>query len=207
MAYNPNEPRDEHGRWRDVHGIWRGPAGMPSGDKFVRSPFEYDKKSLSGLGTKASLSEPLTKEEINAIKDWSGMGFDGLNQDLRNPNKNSDHYKELFLPRISGLDGAMRKASLDQSVQVYRSMDGDFVKSIPINTKFRDLGFSATSELESAAKKFGWNEPVTFKIDIPKGFKAIPIRAFSHSPHQEEILINRGTKFIRTGKNELRILT
>ncbi len=116
---------------------------------------------------------------------------------------------------IKRFDSAFSKASIPKSMDVYRLVDPDFVKFIMSRDEFKDLGYSSTSTDPDIAKVIfspSAGRDNTFKIHLPEKFPAIPMPYHiimsdgidADLVHEKEVLLNRGSIFIKTGPMEFK---
>lgn len=171
MAFNPDQPRDEHGRW----------AATFSSD---RKTAEREVNELHGK----VLPAPLTEEEKKAVDSYVYGNYEAMNRGLRKEGRTSD--------KVSALDAVIAKTALPHDVVVYRGT-GDTLgrkiydqwKSGKRNIEFVDKGFVSTSAHKSVADSFSLFNRI--EIRIPKGSKALPV----YNGGEAEVILPRGSKF------------
>lgn len=205
MSYDPNQPRDDHGRWGEI-GQW---TGSPSGAK---------KMSLEGFEsfTKQSLKVPLSQEEIAALENYRSGSF-YVNDRLRGTPGHDPKYLIAADDDIAKLDNAFRKAALKEPIDVYRAIEKPFQQFMSGHDEFIDKGFLSTSIRPDVLRLF--NSELSpeerkhysvIKIAVPRGFPAIPL-----GPHalgydinwagdndfiDRETVLKRSTRLKRVGE-------
>jgi hypothetical protein len=127
-----------------------------------------------------------TKAEAAAIFKYSGGSYDPWNEALRGSfGKKSGGYP------TDALASYLSKASLPEAITVKRRVSSDFAEWLMEETQddvhiFQDFGFASTDH---------WSGKLTLKINLPKGAQAAAIGHYSDHPGENEILIQRGSKF------------
>jgi hypothetical protein len=176
-GFDPNEPRDEDGKWTDGGGGDAGAGGSVS----------------AGEPVDPSTSDKLSKPEQDAITYYQGDGFSKINDSLRKGNAPGEYAKRL--------DSAIGKFKLIQPTTVFRGVGNTLSKQLadkwrdrePGDTPiiFQDKAFVSTSTSQKVAERFSKN---TIKFILPKGHTALPITDRENSG-EAEVLIARGSKF------------
>jgi hypothetical protein len=182
LTYDPQQ-------LRDAHGMWSAQGAMENLHR-------------------QSLKRPLSDEEKQALQNYAEMGSDSINSMLRrNIPMHHSHVKDLDL--------AFAKASLVKSLDVYRVVEPDFAKFLAKQNEFKDNGFVSTSLLPNIANVltdaygnddvYSFKKENTFKIKVPEKFPAIPMHeGLAESWPEKELLLHRGSRFIKTGPMEFR---
>lgn len=161
-------------------------------------------KKKSNLDSEGFINS-LNNEEKNAVKGYTINSL-FINSFLRkNPRMEDleDNFKKELMGKTELLDKSMSKASLKEDTIAYRYFDknvGDvsFLDKLSKEDLFQDNGFcSTTIDIHRVSGR-----KIIAEIFVPKGFKAIPSWSISKYPGEEELILNRGTKFKYTGKNE-----
>lgn len=178
--YDPTQRRDAHGMW------------VRTGQNFSSISVEDARKMQSEM-------LQFNAKQSKTIRDYTGLNFKKVNAALRNPSLMS-----LFAQStISALRGVMQPTTRD--LRAFRStrIDNFGVKSIAElrdmkGKNFVDRGFTSTTidpyTFVSTTK--GSKSPhVRVYIDVPKGTSAAYVADVSHAPHEQELLLNAGTKF------------
>lgn len=178
--YDPMQHRDAHGRW------------VKTGQDFPAISIEDAEKMQSEM-------LQFNDKQSKTIRDYTGLSFKKVNAALRNPSLMS-----LFAQStINTLRGVMRPTT--QDMRVFRSTRVDnFGVTTPdelrnlVGKDFVDRGFTSTTidpyTFVSTTK--GSKSPhVRVYIDVPKGSSAAYVADVSHARHEQELLLNSGTKF------------
>ncbi len=194
MAYNPNEPRDQQGRW--------------SGS---------DNSKIESLA-KASLKGSFAPHEIAALTSYSA-GSSKINNVLRNKNVTLTND---IASTIAAMDSAFRKSFLPHEFEVYRVITQDFFDKLrfKIGVPLVDKGFLSTTlniaSTQNLVDAFNQDEtgqrPVQnyklVRLIVPKGHPAIPMTATtSIYADDKEILLKRGTRFKLLDRNNIKVLS
>ena len=171
--FDPDEPRDEEGKWTDGGGDGGGGAGPSAGTP------------------EASAS----KKETDAILFYQGYDGNEINDDLRKGD-GGEHAE-----KIQALDSLMAKTGLKQATTVYRGVKDDVARQIQAawaksgrKATFTDKGFTSTSrEEKDVGKYFGHN---VIRINLKAGQHAIDVEQFhTLNAGEHEMLLPSGTKF------------
>ena len=135
---------------------------------------------------------PVTHEEKIALKQYTGSAYESINDKLRSLQWGSDRPTT----KVAGLmhDG-IEKSRLTKDTDLYRGITN--VSSIfgPVGSKvgqeFTEHGFVSTSTQPHTA--FGGDAKLT--IHAPAGSHGMDVKSFSHYGHENEVLLQHGTKF------------
>lgn len=151
---------------------------------------------------KPLINNSLNDNDKNILKSYTNGNSEGVNYYLGTGKVLSRTNEPYIKERIKELDSVFDKSSLKSPMKVYRGIDendelDDFYRNWSVGSIQTVNGYSSTTESLDVAKQFT-NEETDFtvlEIDLPKGFKAIPISEISEFPAEKEVLLNRGTKF------------
>jgi hypothetical protein len=115
---------------------------------------------------------------------------------------------EETLKMIEWLDQALQRASLPEDMVLYRGVSPKIWVAMKSDPKFITpgkifpaKGFTSTTYDRATAWKYASekakedDEVAMIETLAPKGIPALSLEAYSYSPSDKEILINRGTKF------------
>lgn len=170
MAFNPDQPRDEHGRWQPTFSADRKTA----------------EQEVHALHAKA-LKTPLTPEEHKAVEAYVRGNYEAMNGGLRK-GRTSD--------KVTALDAVIARTELPHDIVTYRGTGRELGQKIHDQWKagkrdlvFEDKGFVSTSGHKSVADSFSLFHRM--EIRIPKGSKALPVLGGGES----EVILPRGSKF------------
>lgn len=148
-------------------------------------------------------AKKLTGMEYDALEEYTGSAYEGMNNYLRGLQKDIDpSYKE----NIILCNKALKKANLLEDTVVrrgstYTSVDGMFgVKravleknpGVLIGKVGIDKGFTSASISPKAGFKA---QGVEYRVMLPKGTNAQYIAPLSTKPEELEVLINKDTKY------------
>ena len=186
MGYDPNEARDQSGRWTS--------SGSSIG------------KILRG-----SQRAPLTNGEKQAIQTYRDIGS-AINEKLRRPDRSNNPWlnKIDFDHTVKTLDGTFNKFSLSEDIKVYRIVPESVDRMIsmkPNGTLITDRAFVSTTYDPNMIKNYlntNWDRKmIPFEIIVPKGTKA---NTWLDHDVDSEVLLARGTRFKIIGKNKLEVV-
>lgn len=157
------------------------------------APFSFDGPdsgpSITSLGQ--GISELGTSAERSAVTTYSGGAYTPINEALRYGLHEGSEHK--FAKTIDNITSWLNKASFPADAVCTRRVSAsyaNFLLSIATKgTVFTDLGFASTSRTGK------WSGNVTCQIKIPKGAKAMAIKPISQHPGEDEVLIQRGTRY------------
>ncbi|MTK11875.1 MAG: phage portal protein [Clostridiaceae bacterium] len=171
-SYNPDQPRDDKGRWT---------GGGAVSDAVAE---------ISGIGG-------ISQAEDDAIKAYTGGDYLNLNRELRGVRDHSGKYDAT----VQGLDTMLSRASLPEKTTVFRGVGSAFVAKYEGQLKkgftFEDPGFVSTSKNSAMGKKFASQSTknILMEIRLPKGANAADVSSISDAPHEGETLIHRKSSF------------
>ena len=144
----------------------------------------------------------LTDAEKEAIKDYTGSGFESLNNSLRHDWALATSQKETQ----KNLDSVIAKGVLKEDIRVYRGSSTDLVKGAStvdevlamVGEVVTDKGFTSSSITKAGSFK---SEPILYRIDVPKGKgRGAYINNGSHfKNHEYEFLLKRGGNYAIKG--------
>ncbi len=146
-------------------------------------------------------SVEMTPREVEAMQNYSGAMYKGLNERLR-AGKGASRGDAADLKEM---DKAFARASTVEPMTVYRGIGPEFAKQLKPGVSFTDGGFTSTTSSRDIAEgysTFGGSGGAVMEVRVPKGAKAISLKdtsAFggktSVAKSEEEILLNRGGKY------------
>jgi hypothetical protein len=178
-GYDPNEERDDQGKWTKTGG-------------------DGDSKGGSEGGGKATPFKP-TLAERGALMYYTGMGYSEINGVLRGEEKPNIALRLV----IKALDKALGRATLASDLTVYRgtrgALDG-LLQKIEPGTILDDRAFMSTSRLYQIAKS-SFGGPV-MEIKMRAGQNALDVSTYSLTPLEQEVLLPRGVQLRYIGKGD-----
>lgn len=179
------------------------------------------KKSASGVGKvfdssawtnslrKNNLSEmngwtrdwlnAITSDERHGVEVYTGSAYRDMNRYLRGQSSKTSYGDE-----IKQATSALKKASLPRDTIVRRGTGHNMLDDLGIGkitpenkanfigAVIQDKGFMSTSPSPSG----GFSDSIEYVIKLPKGTQAMYVDSISRHMGEEELLINRGGKFI-----------
>lgn len=142
-----------------------------------------------------------TKAEAKAITRYSGNSYDAWNKQLRGSfGKNAGSFKDdtqqfdAWLERASFPETAVVRRKVSDNYAAYLIEEAESYAEIGGHEhgqhQFEDHGYISTDN---------WSGSLTIEITIPKGARAAAVGNYSSHPHENEIVIARGSKFRVTG--------
>jgi hypothetical protein len=186
-AFNPDEPRDDHGQW----------TGGSAGD-------------FSAMMDKSLRGDPVTPAEASSVKYYCADGYKSINNALRSdarlPHGDADK------TAVSNMDQLLGRASLAQDVVATRLVPPDVYQMLSSNSGkiFMDRGYVSTSVgggafIDRNMKK-GYQ---SVDVIIPRGSRALPIGHLSNNSDEKELVIARGSSYVahrRDGRLTLEVV-
>lgn len=191
-AFDPNQPRDEDGKWTD---IGSRPGDLAHDDQgHLESSIAQAHSALAA----ASLSSPLTKGEEETIVNYTGDDYASINAALRE----MPHYRgpqdgpmsdEDIAERVQTLDEVFERVSLDKPVTVYRYVKPEVHAAFVVGGKFFDKGYVSTTMNPNMHED--WGNRIRIRMELPKGSKALPVAHLAHIATEREVLVARGQTY------------
>lgn len=159
--------------------------------------FIMEDKELYTTGNKVHnlISGDLSNEEKIALLNYTGAMFRSLNPRLRaDKNASRDDKTDLKL-----IDNAFKKSKISQTCKVFRGISGDILnelRNFKENQIFVEKAFMSTTTDKKTAWSFArGSSQGLLEIIIPTGTHVISVKNISQFKNENEILINRGSKF------------
>lgn len=137
--------------------------------------------------------EPVTHEEKTALKQYTGSAYESINDKLRAAKLSAETKPTQKVPGL--MHDGIEKSRLKQDTTLYRGIGGAGDKLFgPVGSHvgedFTEYGFVSTSVHSDSA--FGGTRLV---IHAPKGTHAMDVKSFSNFGHENEVLLQHGTRF------------
>lgn len=140
----------------------------------------------------------ITSEERYAVEVYTGSAYENMNAYLRGQISSTSYADE-----IKQATAALKKARLPEEVIVRRGSDYNMLRELGIDISeankdkmvgalVTDKGFMSTSP----AFDGGFSGDIEYVIKVPKGSQAMYVDTISQNRGEEELLINRGGKYI-----------
>lgn len=140
----------------------------------------------------------ITSEERYAVEVYTGSAYENMNAYLRGQISSTSYADE-----IKQATEALKKASLPEEVIVRRGSDYNMLRELGVDISeankdkmvgalVTDKGFMSTSP----AFDGGFSGDIEYVIKVPKGSQAMYVDTISQNRGEEELLINRGGKYI-----------
>jgi len=180
-AFNPDQPRDDSGKFAPS----AGGGGSNEGSKSIPDGgYKLDKDGNDKDGNPG----PQIAQKGEALWLYRGSGSD-INDQLR-----ADDVSE---PEVrDALDDAMNP--LDKETVVYRDF-GEM--NLEPGTEFHEKGYTST-----ASKSGTFNKGGRVKITLPKGTKVIKVGDYYEDDVENEIIVERDSQYEVISEKELRLI-
>lgn len=182
-TFDPNQPRDEDGKWTAAEG----------GD---------DELGSMALGGEDRFTTASTKK-VDALRDEMGIkpadvppeqrqALDMYTADSRTFNQYARLGPGKGTPETEHLDKLVGRFKLPRDMTVYRTIGWQRTKEIVehVGGSFSDAGFMSTTLDKSKVDKPG----TYIEIQIPKDSAAFPVGSLSNFPEEAEILFPRNSR-------------
>lgn len=194
--YDPDQPRDEAGRFGEGSGGSTGSAGH--GSTTSRHATE---DVLMRQGSK--VSGEITDSQREALAAYARNDYLKVNEQLRSGQLSDKSKKQVDL-----IDEIMSVSATDSKTTSYRGLRGKTIDDFVVGKEFSDDGFVSASTDEKIATGHA-HGGVVMVIDAGKGTRAIPMTsAVVYGDEDEsfnverELILDRGSKFNVTGKEK-----
>lgn len=136
--------------------------------------------------------------ERDGVEVYTGSAYISMNEYLRGKRTTTGYADE-----IKQATAALKKASLPEDVIVRRGSDYNMLRDLGIDISeenkdklvgaiVADKGFMSTSPSSGG----GFSGSIEYVINVPKGSQAMYVDTISRHRGEEELLINRGGKYI-----------
>lgn len=140
----------------------------------------------------------ITSEERHGVQVYTGSAYYDMNKYLRGQRSTTSYAEE-----IKQATAALKKASLPEEVIVRRGSDYNMLRELGIDISeankdkligaiVTDKGFMSTSPASGG----GFSGDIEYVIKVPQGSQAMYVDTISRHSGEEELLINRGGKYI-----------
>jgi hypothetical protein len=157
---------------------------------------------------KKTFLESLNESEKEAIREYTGYVYSGVNSYLRgNEAFGTKDVKKI----VKNIDSAMSKASIEESIEVFRGDDMRGLQGLMQDGGRRSSWYEKGKNLFSLIGKVVTNDSymstsagdvldqykrgVIYHVSVPEGAQAADISSISRQKSEREILINRGQEF------------
>ena len=204
LKYSDDQPRDEHGRFTN------GSGGVSFLDPAKMSYHERE-AMLVEMRNKWPVEKGTAEHQ--AIRDYSGPSYAGINRMLRRDEEDDLHADRILT--ASNLDFALAKApATDKDMLLYRGLGNNTATRVEKLAesdkleKFTDKGFVSTSldpaqaSINFAANRGDVGGRVVAQIEVPAGSRVGPIDGISDMTDEQEILLGRNASFTVLGSYE-----
>lgn len=169
-----------------------------------RKPFSAtDAVTGKSAHNDAQPTKKLTDKQVSAIMSYSGSMYSQINLQLRGLGSKNSYASDL----VKRLDSVMKSAKTTKDMIVYRGITSSLFSKLEVGAVLKDAGFGSTTTKQSVAKGFadsstytsnkkGENaNPVIMKVQVPKGSRALSMMKYSQYKDEEEILIDRNSRY------------
>lgn len=140
----------------------------------------------------------VTSSEKNGVQVYTGSAYRDMNRYLRGQSS-----KTSYADEIKQCTAALKKASLPDEVITRRGSDYNMLKELGINitesNKDKFIGSIVTEKgflSTSPSPHGGFSGDIEYVIRVPKGSQAMYVDTISRHQGEQELLINRGGKYI-----------
>lgn len=140
----------------------------------------------------------VTSSEKNGVQVYTGSAYRDMNRYLRGQSS-----KTSYADEIKQCTAALKKASLPDEVITRRGSDYNMLKELGINitesNKDKFIGSIVTEKgfLSTSPSPYGgFSGDIEYVIRVPKGSQAMYVDTISRHQGEQELLINRGGKYI-----------
>lgn len=183
-GYNPDQPRDEDGKWGEGGGAASADSGAAPG---------------GGAGGGPTEAQKIT------IREYVSGDAGSANVTLRSGGKLSSYEADV----VRDMDGAIeRSPAFDKETTLYRRVDEGLAdKHMKVGGEFRDKGYMSTSNSESKTEGFGQDDggrSTLIRIKAPAGTRSIePNRYLGEDDRRDEgeHILARGTRLRFTSES------
>lgn len=195
-GFDPNEKRDDGGKWSESGG-GAGAAEKPTDDPKVKGP---------NPALPDAARPTLERAEISALKYYSGGGYVGINKFVRGQ---GDHGDEHYAEQHTALQTAFAKAvPFEKPVTTYRVMQLRNLEDADLATFLASLDRSAKDG--STVSIPGYTSTTTDKAwadrlaEGPDGqdtlvefvaHKGLDVKPYSQKPEERELLLDHNSQF------------
>lgn len=156
----------------------------------------------NNLGTMESWCDDwlkvISSAERNGVEVYTGSAYIDMNKYLRGQRSTTSYAEE-----IKQATAALKKASLPEEVIVRRGSDYNMLRELGIDiseaNKDKFVGAIVTEKgflSTSPASGGGFGGDIEYVIKVPQGSQAMYVDTISRHRGEEELLINRGGKYI-----------
>ena len=140
----------------------------------------------------------ISSAERNGVEVYTGSAYVNMNEYLRGQRSSTRYADE-----IKQATAALKKASLPEEVIVRRGSDYNMLRELGVDISeankdkligaiVTDKGFMSTSPASGG----GFSGDIEYVVKVPKGSQAMYVDTISRHRGEEELLINRGGKYI-----------
>lgn len=140
----------------------------------------------------------VSSAERNGVEVYTGSAYINMNEYLRGQRTTTRYADE-----IKQATAALKKASLPEEVIVRRGSDYNMLRELGVDISeankdkligaiVTDKGFMSTSPASGG----GFSGDIEYVVKVPKGSQAMYVDTISRHRGEEELLINRGGKYI-----------
>ena len=146
----------------------------------------------------------LSKNQINALTDYSGEDFRNINNSLRGMETVTPENAQ----RINTLKQTLDNSSLPQDMTLYRGTTTNALGDLKnwesedlVGKTFVENGFMSTSTSSSVGNAFKYDMQIT--INAARGSHAMDISSISNYANEAEVLFSAGQEMIITGVEKI----
>ena len=216
--FNPDEPRDESGKWTTGGASGAPKPAGPTGGKLADRMFAANKNIPPKMGINETAAKA-TLEERQAVSGYKDGKYREMNKylALKSLGKDVSHLPGWVQDRVKAMDEAIeRLGTVLKEGLLYRGISSPEVKAkdwkAAIGTNIDWPGFTSASKDYSFSKmsKSWAGSGTLFRIYTHAGTKALDYEMFKNHPNgsdnlknegytyndsEHEVILNRGSKF------------
>ena len=196
--YDPNQPRDEDGKFGEGGGGGgkEDEDGGSNTDDLVEAELKIEDHQQTYL-------DRMSETKVEAIDTYTAGGHAEINKILRGgpppPPELDDEERELVEVRTERIISAIERApGIPEEITVYRGANlkslgvkGDEWESL-VGKELYDEGIISTSFDRQQAADFASGNEVLLQIRVPAGTKGLALGQISNFPQEREFLLSPG---------------
>lgn len=149
------------------------------------------------------IDKTLKADEWLAVKHYTGVGFQEINEYLENGTALYDIYEndKEIMKDITNLENVIKRNTIDDNLVVYKGTYDNLWSNIKIGEEKITPVFNSTSLKEEIGNDFAkkvqlkGGKPAILEIRTPKGTQGIPVGDLYSSQNEHEIILNRNLNY------------
>lgn len=221
--FNPNQPRDSHGRFGEIAGEALSALSHAAGaaastiiahvggkgykvfkpgprlDTYHDDPTVPHLSSVMGNLHRDALGGKNLSKYADALLNYTNFGYRGLQEALRNAKGNDAALTEYYRSWTHKLDAAVSAGKMPYDAILHRGVGPIVNQMLQPNAEVQDLGFKSATLNRSYAEMFRMKPRnvggATLHLLVKKGATALPMHNLSSMPEEYEVLFPRGSRY------------